>query len=165
MFSLPENTKIVQAIQPRTTNGGISATNANYVSVKNYHKAFLVVSLTQAVAHATTVVLRKATGVGKMGALPPGDAALGTTVPIWLNDAVGTDDTLVKQTDAASQAVAADAVDKMIVFAIDPAALGGYDVVGFTVGDSSQATNFISALWVLVPARYAQATPPTAEAD
>lgn len=165
-FTLPQQAKIVQAIQPRTTNAGISATNANYVSLKNYHKAYLVVSLTQAVGHATTVTLRKATAVGKMGVAPTGDAAFGTTAAIWLNQDVATSDTLVEQTAAALQAVDANATNKLLIFEIDPASLGStYDVVGFTVGDSSQATDLISAIWVLVPARYAQATPLTAETD
>lgn len=166
-FVFPENLKPVTAIQPRTTDGGLSATQTNYISVKNANKVYLYVALNQSVGHATAITLRRATGVGKCGVAPVGDAALANDVKIWLNEDTATDDLLVEQTDGKSCTVTGDVKDKQIVFAIDPATLGGsYDVIGFTCNDSSQATNHISATWLIEP-KYASrvATAPSVEDD
>lgn len=166
-FSLPQDGKVIQALQPRTTNGAVSSTNANYISIVNAWKAFLIVSLTQAVGHATAITCRRATGVGAMGTAPTGDAALATALRIWANEDAVTSDALVAQTAATSYTVTNDVKFKQIVFEFDPQYLdpteAGYDVIGFTVADSSQATNFISAVWVLAPLRWSSATPPTAQ--
>lgn len=168
-FSLPQQAKIVTALQPRTTNVAISSTNVNYVSLKTALKAYLVILLTQAVGHATVITLRRGTGVGGMGAAPVGDAALATDCRIWANEDADASDALVAQTAAKAYTVTDDIKKKVVVFEIDPQSFdpteAGYDVVGFTVGDSSQATNFIAATWVLTPLVYSSATPPTVESD
>lgn len=169
-YALPQMAKVVQALQPRTTNVAITSTNTNYVSLKLALKASLLISLTQAVGHATVITLRRATGVGGMGAAPVGDAAvLAAAVRIWANEDADASDALVAQTAATSYTVTDDIKKKVVVVEFDPQHLdpteAGYDCVGFTVGDSSQATNFISAVWVLTPLVYNSATPPTVEAD
>jgi len=166
MMTLPQDAKILMALQPRTTNAGVTVTNVNYISLKGYHTAYLIVNLTQAVGHATAVTLRRGTGVGAMGTLPGGDAAFTNSVPIWLNEDCVASDALVRQTDATLQAVTNDVKFKQIVFKVDAIKLGtGYDCLGFTIGDSAQVTNFGSAIWVLVPARYAGPTPLSAMVD
>ena len=57
---LPEAYKIVQGIQPRTTNGGFTA---DYVTLKNSLKLWAIVELTQAAAHATALTVYQATNV------------------------------------------------------------------------------------------------------
>ncbi|KKM13619.1 hypothetical protein LCGC14_1714370, partial [marine sediment metagenome] len=44
-FTLPENCKIVQLASPETTNG---AKTSDVISLKNAHKVWIVVELTQA---------------------------------------------------------------------------------------------------------------------
>lgn len=166
MMTLPQDAKILVALQPRTTNAGVSVTNVNYISLKGYHTAYLIVNLTQAVGHATTVTLRRGTGVGAMGSAPGGDAAFANNIPIWLNEDAVASDALVRQTDGTACTVTNDIKFKQIVFKVDAIQLGtGYDCLGFIIGDSAQATNFGSAVWVLAPARYAGPTPLSAMVD
>jgi hypothetical protein len=159
MFTLPEDCKLVQAVNPQTTNGGITA---DYVSLKNVHKAWIIVELTQAAAHATGIDPMQATAVAGTGA-----KAFSNTLPIWANEATATSDTLVRQTDAVTYNVTADVANKQIIFEIDPAKMdvaNGFDVLGCAVDDSSQATNIASITYVL-KTRYPQATPPAAISD
>ena len=84
---------------------------------------------------------------------------------IWQNADTAASDTLVKATSATSLTLAADVKKKQVIIGIDPANLGaGYDVIGFTISDSSQATNFVSAQYFL-EMKYAQGTPPAAITD
>lgn len=156
--SLPVDLKIVQLTNPVTTNGGVTT---DIVSMKSAHKAWAVFDLTQAVGHATSIALVQATDVG--GATNKA----GPSVPIWSNEDTAATDTLVKQVSAASYAVTNNVKHKQVVIEIDPSALdvnGGYDCVYFTVSDSSQATNFISAA-IYLDDRFHQATPPAAITD
>ncbi len=157
MLTFPENLKIVDASGGCvTTNGGLTC---DYVSLKNIKRAWILASFTQAVGHATGIDPKRATAVAGTGA-----AALGTAVPIWLNEDTATSDTLERQTDAVTENVAATVKKKQVLFQIDPATLGDYDVLGCTVDDSSQATNFVSVVYFL-ETRYQSDTPPTAITD
>jgi hypothetical protein len=157
-FSLPENLKPIMALQPRTTNGAVTATLANYISVKNCQRVFLLISLTQAAAHATVFTLERATGVGKIAVAPVGNVAItAAMMRWWSNIDCATLETLAERT--AAVAVTADAGVTyqlhLVEFILD--ALGsGYDVVGFTVGSSGEATNFGSCTWLVQP-KYATA--------
>lgn len=158
--SIPSEFKIVDATAgPVTTNGGVTG---QYVSLKNAHKATLVLSFTQAVGHATAVTLKMATAVAGTGV-----DNVPNNGPIWANEDTAAGDALVVQTAAKAFTVGNDVKKKQVIFEIDPSALniaGGFDVAGFTVADSSQATNFVSGVWIL-ETRYKQATPPTAKTD
>lgn len=156
--SLPVDMKIVQLTSPVTTNGGVTS---DIISMKTAHKAYAVFDLTQAAGHATSIALVQATDVS--GATNKA----GPSVPIWANEDTVASDTLVKQSSAASYAVTNNIKHKQVVFEIDPALLdgsNGYDCVYFTVSDSSQATNFVSAT-IYIDDRYKQATPPAAITD
>lgn len=166
LLSLPEMTQIVDATAgPVTTNGGVTA---DYVSIKNRARLYIVVNLTQAVGHATLLTPRRATAVDGTGVV-----VLATNVRIWANEDTAASDTLVSQTAALNFTVANDIKKKMVVFEIDVMALGFtsaspgivYDVVNLLVADSSQATNFISANYFLTDLRFQQATPPAAITD
>jgi hypothetical protein len=158
--SIPSEFKIVDATAgPVTTNGGVTG---KYVSLKNAHKATLILSFTQAVGHATVATLKMATAVA-------GTAVdnVPANVPVWANEDTAASDALVVKTAAKAYTVADDVKKKQVIFEIDPSTLnvaGGFDVAGFAVSDSSQATNFVSGIWIL-ETRYAQATPPTAVTD
>lgn len=155
---LPEEFKIVDATAgPVTTNGGVTS---DYVSLKNAKYAWIVLQFTQAVGHATVIQPRKATATDGTGA-----TNITVAVDLWQNADTAASDTLVKATSATSLTLAADAKKKQVVIGIDPANLGaGYDVIAFTVSDSSQATNFVSAQFFL-ETKFAQGTPPAAITD
>lgn len=159
-ISLSENFKIVAATAgPVTSNGGVTC---DYVSLKNVHKAWIVVTMDQAVGHATTITPKQATAVAGTGV-----KVLSTNVPIWANEDVAASDTLVAQTAAANYSVSADIKVKHVVFEIDAATLdmaNSFDCIGCLVSDSSQATDFVNINYFLQE-RYAQATPPAAITD
>lgn len=156
-FTLPEDFKLVDATAgPVTTNGGVTGA---YVTLKGAIKAFLLLQFTQAVGHASVISIKKATAVAGTG------VTTGPTCRIWANEATATNDTLVAQTAGTSYTLTNDIAKKMVVIEFDPAQLGdSYDVAGFSIATSAQATNFVNGVWVLQP-RYAQATPPTAVVD
>jgi len=160
MITLPENFKIVDASAgPVTTNGGVTC---DYVSLKNVNKAWIVASFTQAVGHATGIDPVQAVTVA-------GGSVKAITVvcPIWANEATATTDTLARQTDAITYNVAADVTKKQVVIEIDPANFdqaNSFDVLGCTIDNSAQATNFVSVLYIL-DMRYKEDVPPAAITD
>ena len=140
---IPEKLKTVQGSSPATTNGGITC---DYISMKNVQRAWIIVSLTQAAGHATGIDPVQASAVDGTGA-----KALTDSVPIWANEDTAAADTMVRQTDAVTYNVSADVKNKVVVFQVDPAYFdhaNGFDVLGVTVDDSSQATNFASVTYV-----------------
>jgi hypothetical protein len=153
-FQLPAQIPPKQLTNPVTTNGGVTTA---VFGLKGVLKAWAVFDLTQAVGQATVISLKQATTVAA------GTNKAGPTVPIWANEDTAASDTLVKQTSGASYTVTNNIKHKQVVFEIDPILLdvaGGYPYVYFTVSDSAQATNFVSA--ALYPFQsYQQATPPT----
>ncbi len=159
VISLPENFKIVDATAgPVTTNGGVTC---DYVSLKNAIKAWIVLQFTQAAGHATSIQPQKATAVA-----PTGAVSVTSSYKIWSNLATATTDTLVARTAAVSYALSTATTKMMVVIEIDPRLefADSYDVLGCTISDSSQATNFVSGMYIIQTA-YEQATPPTAITD
>ncbi len=155
-ISLPTKFKIVQILEPKTTNAALTS---DVVSLKGAIRAWIVLHLTQAAGHATTPTLRQATDVAL------GTTAAGPTSRIWANEDVAASDALVEQTAGASYAVAADVKNKVVVFEIDPAKLtDGYDCVYLTQATSSQASNLVSAE-AIIQTNFQQATPPSAIVD
>ena len=157
-FTLPEGLKPIMALQPRTTNVAITTTNTNFISVKNAQRVFLLLQFTQAVGHATVVTLNRATAVGKITVAPTGAVAItAAMMRWWSNIDCGTLETLAARTAAVAVTCDVGATYQLHVVEFILPALGStYDVVGFSVGDSSQATNFMSAVW-LVQQKYATA--------
>jgi hypothetical protein len=155
---LPQQFKIVDATAgPVTTNGGVTA---DYVSLKNAVKAWIVLQFTQAVGHATSIQPKKATAVAGTGV-----TNVVAVQRIWANEDTAASDTLVAKTAAAVYAVAADIKKKQVIIEIDPVSLGDtYDVIGFTVSDSSQITNFVAGQYIL-QTKYGADTPPAAITD
>lgn len=160
-LSLPEAFKIVDATAGCvTTNGGVTS---DYVSLKNVLKAYIVLQFTQAVGHATVIQPQVASAVA-----PTGATSITFSAKWWENEDTAASDTLVAQTAATSMTVTNNIKKKQVIIEIDPAqaiAQGAtLDVIGFTVSDSSQATNFVSGQFFLLE-RYQQATPPAAITD
>lgn len=159
--TLAELFKIIDATAgPVTTNGGVTG---DYVTLKGAHRAWIVVQLTQAAGHATVLSPKQASAVAGTGV-----KAISNACRIWANEDTAASDTLVEQTAATTYTVTNDVKKKLVIFEIDPEdaldIANGFDVLGLTASDSSQATNFISATYWLAN-RYSQATPPAAITD
>jgi hypothetical protein len=156
-LSLPQDFKIVDATAGAvTTNGGVTC---DYVSLKNVIRAWIVLQFTQAVGHATAVQPRRATAVAGTGA-----ADIAHSARIWANEDTAATDTLAAKTAATSYAVTNDVKKKQVIIEIDPIEIGAYDVLGCTISDSSQATNFVAGQYILQTG-FRQATPPAAITD
>jgi hypothetical protein len=138
-----------------TTNGGITL---DAISMKNAQMVYLVCHFNQAVGHATAVTPLVGTVVATTA------TALPQVVPIWYGVNTTAISTQTEQTAAVSFAVdVGDTGDLKVIFKIDPAKCGAYDCIGGTIADSSQATNFVSAIWWIEP-RYSSA-PASRDAD
>lgn len=134
-----------QLIQPRTTNGGF---NSARLDLDEAHMAYIVVQLTQAVGHATLLTVQRATD-------DAGDAVLVNNVKIYANESTAAGDANVRQADALNYTVDNAISNKVVIFQIDPASLGGTNnQVRIVVADSARATNFASIMGYIVPARY-----------
>jgi hypothetical protein len=136
---------------PVTTNGGVTT---DYISLKLVHRVVVVFHFKQAVGHATGIDPVQATAVAGTAV-----KAITKTVPIWANEDVAASSLMVRKTDAITYNVTNDVKSKIVTMDIDPAGLdvtNGFDCLGFTIDDSSQATNFVSAVAYIVP-RYPDA--------
>lgn len=158
-FSLPQSLKLVIGAAPAADAAGRTAT---YVSLKNAHKAFVVVQITQ--GHATPPALvpwqAKTVAAGS-------EKVLANVVAIYANQDVSLSDTLVRQTDAVNFTPDAALKNKMVVFEIDPAALdvnNGFDCITIKTG-ASNALNITSVLYLLGPHRYPGSAIPSAIID
>ena len=143
---IPSDIVPVVLTPPVTTNGGVTC---DYISLKNAHRVFIVATFTQAATHATGIDPVQATLVDGTGA-----KAITNTVPIWENNDISATSVLVRQTDAITANVAAGTTNQVVIMEVDPAGFdvaGGFDVLGVTVDDSSEATNFVSVLAYIVP--------------
>ena len=155
---LPEHFKIVQG------SAGAVTTNAGFVgdtvSLKNVNMAWIVAHFNQAVGHATVLNPMRATAV-----LPSGSVAIAHNAPNWENNDCATSDTLVRNANATTVTLSADATNHMIVVQIDPAQMGDtFDCMGCNITTGGDATNYVSIVYYL-EMRYAQALPPAAITD
>ena len=151
-FSLPQMAKITDALAPAADAAGRSSL---YISLKNCHKAYLVVHITQGNAATILLTINQATAIAGTGT-----KVLANAVPIWANLDTVAAEALVKQTDAVNYTTDAGVKNKIVIFEIDPARLdvaGGFDCVAVSTGASNVA-NLTQAMWILVPARYNEST-------
>jgi len=151
--NIPEEVVPVVLTPPVTTNGGVTT---DYISLKNAHRVFVVCVMTQAATHATGIDPVQATAVDGTGA-----KAITNAVPIWKNADISTTSVMTRLTDAITANATAGTDNQVITFDIDPAKLdvaNSFDVLGFTVDDSSEATNFISIVAYVIP-RYSSPAP------
>jgi len=143
---IPEEAVPVVLASPVTTNGGVTT---DYISLKLAHMVYLVLTFTQAVGHATGIDVTQATAVDGSDV-----KAITNTLPIWSNEDISLTSVLTRQTDAITYNLAATAKNKIVIMQIDPASFdvaNGFDVLGCTVDDSSQATNLVSAVAYVAP--------------
>lgn len=143
-MTLVEKFKVVQAVEPKTTNASITGA---FVSLKNVNIATVIVNLTQPVGHATQVFLYQAKDIEGTGAKP-----LTNSVPVWANEDVSLGDSLVRKVDGVNYTVANTSKNKQVVFHIDPAKLDindGFTCLNVRIGASTQVTNFACAEFIL----------------
>jgi len=152
----PEQTKIVQAIEPKTDAAG---TTGDYISLKNAHKVTAIVHLTQGNAATVEIGITEAKAVAGTDA-----AAVTAAMNVWSNLDCAASDTLVKRTSAATYTTDAGVKHKQIIMEFDPSLLSsGFDCIAVTTGASNVA-NLVSAQY-FIETRYPQATPPAAITD
>ena len=135
------------------TSDAVKLTNAKgvLIVVQHYRGGDTDVALT--VHEGATAAIAKA-----------GTYAITETFPIWVNTATGTNDTMVRQTDAVGYTIDAGVYtgSQLVCFYIDAAILTAtYDWVHLGAGAGNGAS-IMSVLYILDGARYQQTTPPTA---
>jgi len=158
-ITLAQEYKIVSGTTAVTTNGGV---DADFISLKNAISVTIIAKLTQAVGHATVLAVNQATVVAGSDT-----KVLAKVVPIWSNADTSTTDTNSLQTRAVNFTVAADALNKVVMFKVLPADLdveNSFDCISLGVSDSSQATNLVDITYV-IETNYPQDGPPTAITD
>lgn len=153
-FSFPENCKIVHGLAPIVGAG--AAFVGDYISLKNVHRAWVVIYYTQADANAITWHVMKSPLVSGVGAVVT-DVAM----PIWSNLDCATSDLLVERTAAVNYASGGVAGAKIVIFEVDPAALGElagvpYDCIAGASTTVIAAAQYPAILYVLEP-RYQSA--------
>lgn len=151
-FSFPENCKIVHGFAP--TVGTTAAVTGDYVSLKNVLRAWVVIYYTQADGVAITWHVKKASAVA-----PTGAVVTDVLMPIWSNLDCATSDLLVRRTDAINYSSGTGAGTKMIIFEVDPGALGSlagveYDCIAGCSTTGIAAAQYPAIFYVLQP-RYA----------
>ena len=142
---IPEVLNPVSILNPQTTNGGAQT---DYLDLSNCHMAYLVVNLTQAVAHETTITVQEAEdGTGT------GVDTVENDVRIWSDVDVDDDNEELERRDDDDDYTVPNEDDNMLViFQVDPRALSGDNThVRLNFQDSSQANNLASAVAYLVP--------------
>lgn len=144
MIKIPGNLNIVRGLAP--TAGGSSATG-DYISMKYAHRIWVVFMTKQANAATAALSISKGKDVSGTDA-----TAMTEVAKIYSTLDCATSDVLVKRTDAASYTLDAALKEKLVVFEINPSALGAYDTIAAVVG-TSDATNITSVLY-LVESRY-----------
>jgi hypothetical protein len=159
-FSLPENCKIVDGWAANVGAG--AAITSDYVCLKGYIKAYVVIKYRQADGNAITWNVTRATNVSA------GSAAVMTeTMRIWSNLDTATSDLLVERTAAVNYASGAGATNKIIVFEVDPASLTDtFDCIAGCSTTVIAAAQYVDITYYLVP-RYPGRvlTSPTALTD
>jgi hypothetical protein len=155
MFNIVQEAKLVEALKPQAG----AALTGDYVSLKGYRKAYVVVHVNQANATVVAITIEKATDVSGTGTTP-----ITAVVPIWANEDAVTSDELVAQTAAVGFTTSAATKDKIVVFEIDAALLAAFSAITVKTA-ASNAANITSALYLLVGARYQGSTPPSAIID
>jgi len=159
MLTLVEHFNVVEALHPAADAAGRTS---RYVSLKNAHRAWIVVHLDQGNAATVALTPKQATAVAGTGS-----KVLTAAARIWANEDEAAADALARQADATSFTTSAALKHKRVVFEIEPAAMldlaGGFDCIAITTG-ASHAANITEASFYL-ESRYPAAALPSAIVD
>jgi len=155
-WSLPQCLPPVIGLAPQ--HG--AALSSDYISLKNAHKAWVLVVVNQGNGAQMAITLEQATDVAGTGHIPIVNA-----VPIWLCEDADTSDELVRQTDGVGLTLTVGMTKKLVVFEIDPTlfTLANADCLK-VVTAASHADNQTCVLFLLAQ-RYQSETPPSAIID
>ena len=142
---IPEILEPVSILNPQTTNGGPAT---DYLDLSDCHMAYLIVNLTQAASHETTITVQEAEDSGGTGV-----DTVANNVRIWHDEDVDDDnETLDREDDATSHDAAAGTDNQLIVFQVDPRALSGDNThVRLSFQDSTEANNIASVVAYKAP--------------
>ncbi|MBM3187092.1 MAG: hypothetical protein FJZ90_00030 [Chloroflexi bacterium] len=149
-FSLAEDLKVVEGLVPQI--GGAAPVTSDYVSCKNLQKLFAVIHYNQ--GDATDVTWRVLRDISVAGGA---SVAIANVVPIWSNLNCAASDTLVRRTNAVNYASGVAQTHKIIVFQIDPAALGltaggvPYDCIAVGSVGNIAATSTVEIMFYGLP--------------
>lgn len=158
-FSLPQNLKVVIGAAPAADAAGRTG---QYVSLKGFHKAFILVTLTQGNAATVALTPYQAKNVAALG-----EKVLSNNVAIYANLDAAAGDSMVRQADGVNYTTDAGVKNKVVIFEIDPGSLdlaNGFDCITIKSG-ASNAANITSVTYLLGPARYPMASMPSAIVD
>lgn len=145
-LDIPFKQSVVTGLAPVSTS---TAKTAAYLNMGLAIRVYVIVTLTQAVGHATPVTLRQAqdnTGTGLKD--------LANTIPVWANEDVGAGDVMTKQDDAVSHTVAADIKNKKVVFQVegeDMDVKNKFTHLTAQIGASAQAGNIANIDYIVEP--------------
>ena len=148
MFEFPERFKIVEALAPAADAGGRTS---DVVSLKNVHRAWVVVHILQGAANTVAITLEQASAVANTG-----HKVLTVPVPIWVNLDCATSDVMAKATSAVGYTTDAGVTHKIIIFQVDASYFdiaNGFDCLTVITG-ASAAANITEATFYL-EGRYA----------
>lgn len=149
-MSIAQNAKVVQAIAPAALGTAITG---DFVSLKGYRKATIIIELTRG-ANATVVNFT----VDKAPLVNGAGATTGITLRKWWgNIDTAANDTLVRGAAGTSIAgIATQSKNNQYVIEIDAEELGEATPCIAVVTSAGHASHFVSATYILEPARYAQ---------
>ena len=155
MIKIPGDLNVVTGLAP---TAGDAAATGDYISLKNAHRVWIVFSVKQGEKTEPALSVMKATAVA-----PTGATAMTEAARIFSALDCSTSDVLVERTPAASYTLDAALKDKLVVFEIDPAAIGAYDCIAAKVA-ASNALNITSVLYI-VESRYGAKVQPSMIVD
>jgi hypothetical protein len=154
-----EQCKIVQGLAPITPSSSVP----DYVSLKNYQRMTVLIEIDNgATVTGTAITLKQAQAVANTG-----EKALAFD-KMWANLNTAATDTLVETavTSNTFTSLTTDNLNLMYVIEVDPATLdvaNGFDCV--RVGTANGVNCVTSVVYILWPAKYGKATPPSAILD
>jgi hypothetical protein len=142
---IPEGVNIVLGQAPIVGAGATFV--GDYISCKDAHKVWCLVTYNQADGNTITFGVNEATAVA-----PAGAAAIVAAMPIWANVACGASSRWVAQTPAATHASGAGVETKMILFEVDPAILSaGCDCIALRSDTVIAAAQYVSYHYLIEP--------------
>ena len=157
-FSMPYQIPPVDLLAPAADAAGRTSL---YRSLKNAHKAYVVVKLTQGNAATVLLSILQATAVAGTGSKAV------TAMPIWSNLDTSLSDSLVVRTPAANYTTDAAVKNKIVVFEITPESCldttNGFDCIALSTG-ASNAANITEATLFIYQA-YQGASAPSSYTD
>lgn len=143
---MPQGLFPVMATAPAISAG----TTGDYISLKNAQMCWVTLFFANATAATDATTIEQATDVAGTGSIP-----IVNVVPIWYGVVTTASTQLAAITPAVGYTTADVTGNKIMIFQIDPASLSaGFDCITVKVANSAHATNYVCAVYWILP-RYA----------